>query len=1289
MDKFEDKDHYWERTEFLNFGKLPISQCSDDDIKLELGDILLPPSPNWFISDAVDSRSEDGLLVTAAFKTIVVYHMVEEKRLPKVVKVIPLSDKVLSVRLHRQVSEPDYGHTVASITDSSSVRLYNLHTGSIIAQHLEHQNLLVNALCWGSIGGEEVVVTVGNSGRVVVWQARHGVTRVHTLHQFSELSSVEINPNEPSQALIAASKDIVLVSLKDGKVLTQLHGHDYVIYCMKWYVGEGSPLSPDSAPTNSRAEALKESSNTVSDQGEGKNKKGPRNKSQQSNKTSAASNGPFIVSSDYGRNIFLWDLSAKRYICKTNIPQSTSGFRKQTSNKEKNPGKQHIALAWYKGNLLSSNVRGELLQWTLWSGGSKFKVIHHLHNRVIYNLEVIGDMAVTYGQDRLLHGFHIGNSTHMFQLPTLGACASSLSFCPQDVNRLAIGSQENNIRLLNFASDIPLSTQTVWQNIKGKVFSLSWHPAHDGRLLFGTGLGQVGWTDVSSGRVTAFAYYHQKPVYKVEWGPLVCPGESEMSDTWCAYSFGDREIAIRASSDPMADPVFLHTLIPESDPRKIPKDITEFSFSPDYKYLSIGSQDGQVRVYRSCDLELMTKLVVVRKSIQHLLWQPPSDSTPSYILAVGSSENKVYIFHLEELLNNGEIGSTITQASQELCGHESRVVWLAWSPHELGVLATASYDHTVQLWDTKTGEPMVNYGGHLTRVFRVEFSPADSDLLYSFAEENFVHVWRPSQLTCKTPGESTATLKEYRPRKVKETEVAGATEKETEKSQEESTKGEKKAASTGNSSGPEISVITSSASSKKVVSKSFFPKLHSVCSRKKSFHQISILNLLAQTKGVKSDLHKVKADQEQEEEDLEEDLGEESDAVEGDGGNVLPNIVETSEKYSFLLEKESEMASPEDFAYALNLYGNPHQMDCLMATEIDNHNGLGNIMQAGQMHCWRGSLDDHIRSAARHKKLNPFLVASAPQVSMKLWELACEAYAEQLVDEGDVITGVSYLVNISKVEQAVNILLEHRHYREALAITKCRLSYNEEILEKVVTKWAFSAVFEGNFDLAALLQLSIGRVEDAARTMARRSDPGSLFVSAKLYEHTGNEDLANSVGLLALKEASLRHDQLKIKSFLSHLPKLNWFQAVSCCHSVIRELLQQVSVEKEVYNCYLMRSIRKQKNLDDQEGQGEMNIVNGIVNSEDDHIHENEDMKLEVIAPPLWIPLLERIMEEWTAHGITQEQYPQLYETVTHNLSTQQMPTSVKQLWFLVSVALSKCLMNTCQKLGTNISPLH
>lgn len=76
------------------------------------------------------------------------------------------------------------------------------------------QNLTASSVCWGTVGEEAVVVTVGSSGRLVVWQAKHDVTRVFTLSQMSDLSVVETNPKNPSQALVAADKNIALVSLK-------------------------------------------------------------------------------------------------------------------------------------------------------------------------------------------------------------------------------------------------------------------------------------------------------------------------------------------------------------------------------------------------------------------------------------------------------------------------------------------------------------------------------------------------------------------------------------------------------------------------------------------------------------------------------------------------------------------------------------------------------------------------------------------------------------------------------------------------------------------------------------------------------------------------------------------------------------------------------------------------------------------------------------------------------------------------------------------------------------------
>ena len=60
-----------------------------------------------------------------------------------------------------------------------------------------------------------------------------------------------------------------------------------------------------------------------------------------------------------------------------------------------------------------------------------------------------------------------------------------------------------------------------------------------------------------------------------------------------------------------------------------------------------------------------------------------------------------------------------------------------------------------------TGSMLGNYGGHRARVFRVEFSPSDPDLLFSCAEENSLHSWQPSKLTSNTPAESTGKEVEF------------------------------------------------------------------------------------------------------------------------------------------------------------------------------------------------------------------------------------------------------------------------------------------------------------------------------------------------------------------------------------------------------------------------------------------------------------------------------------------------------------------------------------------------
>jgi tetratricopeptide (TPR) repeat protein len=72
------------------------------------------------------------------------------------------------------------------------------------------------------------------------------------------------------------------------------------------------------------------------------------------------------------------------------------------------------------------------------------------------------------------------------------------------------------------------------------------------------------------------------------------------------------------------------------------------------------------------------------------------------------------------------------------------VVSLAFSPDGRR-LATASYDRTIKLWDTSTGQDVFTLRGHTAGVLAVAFSP-DGNLIVSGGIDNTARVWNATPL---------------------------------------------------------------------------------------------------------------------------------------------------------------------------------------------------------------------------------------------------------------------------------------------------------------------------------------------------------------------------------------------------------------------------------------------------------------------------------------------------------------------------------------------------------------
>ncbi|RNA10724.1 gem-associated 5 [Brachionus plicatilis] len=298
-------------------------------------------------------------------------------------------------------------------------------------------------------------------------------------------------------------------------------------------------------------------------------------------------------------------------------------------------------------------------------------------------------------------------------LLTLNGFVYAVASSPIDPNFVAVAVGDSSIKLMKNKQKV----KSFSKNINSEVTQITWHPTKESLIAFGTKDGKVGIADIISGSKPAYYIYtsFNQSVYTLVWSEdlLNTEQDEDTSKKYNLFSVSDGKImqhyvqSFSLGKDSLSPDNFLKNLLNEEETNS-EYGLTEFSvlkIKGGGNIFCIGKFDGSIECYKSLSNKVskICSLFNHQKLITCMRWNADEydegSEQPVY-LASGSNDFNVIVVEFNQILNQfNDSNTTINVYSKyklKLEGHKERITCLSWCKGLNSLLASCSYDSTVQ-----------------------------------------------------------------------------------------------------------------------------------------------------------------------------------------------------------------------------------------------------------------------------------------------------------------------------------------------------------------------------------------------------------------------------------------------------------------------------------------------------------------------------------------------------------------------------------------------------------------